>query len=174
MAIEWHVRIGRPFTLRQASLTAAGVVGELLRVDGDDLTIEAEGTEATLSQVWEPVVADPRESVHAIFRIPAWEAACRISLTEVIPWEEDDDGSGLIAGVQSARDDPSQILSVATVCALAQLGGGPVLDDSLRLGGAYERDPSEIIAHLRLDAPAESLRAAMSAVLSKTELRQYG
>jgi hypothetical protein len=171
MAIEWETRIGKPITLGQGARAAAEIAAELLRLDSE-VTVEV--TDAELSYVWEPVVASPRESAYAIFRLPEWEAVSRVSLTEEIPFDDADSGSGLFAGVESARDNASQILSIATVCALAQLGGGTVEDGSRYLGDATEQSPAEIIARLKLDAPAGSLAAAMDAVLGRTKLRNYG
>ncbi|MFV2114162.1 hypothetical protein ACFHW0_17715 [Micromonospora sp. LOL_025] len=186
MAIEWHSRVNRTFTLRDAlDLTGVRLAGLL---GWPDARGRVEAREATLSRrrggpsgpVEESVLGlridpdraePPQPDVY--FEVPDWDAAVLVSISQFQPETEDpeDPETGLFAWVTAKRTPASKVVGIAAIIALAECAGGKVVDEYGYLSDARLNKPAELYERLRVPAPQDSLDDAVEAVLAGTGLR---
>ncbi|WBB67546.1 hypothetical protein [Micromonospora sp. WMMD812] len=190
MAIEWTSRVNRAFLLRDA-LDLTGVrLAELVgrpdargRVEAREasaarrrggtsgpvpesvlrLRIDPERVEPPPPGAYLTVVAD------AFVEVLDWKAAALVSVGQVDPRSEDPE-TGLFASVAAARTPASQVLAIAATIALAECGGGEVIDEYGYLSDARLNAPVGLRERLRVPAPQESVDAGIDAVLARTRL----
>ncbi|MGW0433523.1 hypothetical protein ACWDV4_13425 [Micromonospora sp. NPDC003197] len=84
----------------------------------------------------------------------------------------DDPETGVFAWVRPKRDPCFQALSIAAAVALAECGGGEVVDEYGYFKGPRMNPPGELLSQLRIPPGADSVTAAVDMLLSRTRLRR--
>lgn len=188
MAIEWHSKVAKAFTLQDAvNLTGTRLTGLL---GWQELPGKVEARQATparyrgeeqsdpippslLNKRIDPYPAEPPppEQSHtvvaeAIFEIPDWQASAIVTVDDFPPFSEDPE-TGRFAWVLAARSPESKVMAIAATLALAECGGGPITDCG-DLSDFDTDSPTRIFERLRVRTPPHSLDAAVDAVLART------
>ncbi|MEU1643320.1 hypothetical protein ABZ422_24750 [Micromonospora zamorensis] len=185
MAIEWHCRVNRSFTLREALAHTGVRLAEILGQSGSPVQVQAAAatvarrrggtgvpaSDAKLDERLDPLADELNDDLDMFFELPECEAGALISADLFLPGSEDPE-SGLFVWVSSQRDPASQVLAIAATIALAECGDGEVIDEYGYLSDVRLNPPAELFERLRVTAPQESLDAAVDAVLAKTRLKR--
>ncbi|MGC4890453.1 hypothetical protein [Micromonospora sp. DT227] len=183
MAIEWHLRVNRRFTLHEAvDLTRVRLADLLGQPDAPPpvRVVEASAERRrggpgvplpadALDRVAEP--AGLGADVDFFLEIPEWRAGALLSLSEFLPGVDDPE-AGVFVWVTSQHDPASQVLSIAACVAFAECADSEVVDEYGYLAKTRTNSPEALLYQLRVTSPVESFTAAADLVLSRTRLRR--
>lgn len=182
MAIEWNSRVNRAITLREAMALAGNRLAELIgwpdargRVVAREATatrrrggVSAPIENDVLDRLIDPFVAEPPQP-DVYFEVLEWEAAVLVSLSQYQA-RSDDPETGLFAWVTAERAPMSKVLAIAATLALAECGGGEVIDEYGYLSDERLNPPVELPERLRVPAPSVSPDAGVDTLLARTRL----
>jgi hypothetical protein len=181
MSIEWMARVNRPYTLEAFASRTKELLGELLGRRSPheyavDVKVVGEGSwrlapEELLRTPRDPFGDAGTREVDVRLVSSAARAIVDFSLAEYVPRAEDVD-TGMFAFITSARSNESEVLSIAAVCAAAELGASQVVDERGYFGEERFTPPRLVVDRLKVLEADLPLATAVRAILAKTSLRR--